>query len=105
LANSGCCPSLSREAEPLVSLGQELGMDVLRVRGDESFQQLSFLVGKYITNDLFVSYEDQLGTQDANEEAYSTITVEYEVARFLFLQFIKGDVKTTGFDAIIKIEH
>ncbi len=87
-------------------LGQELGVDVLQLRGDESFQQLSFMVGKYITNDLFVSYQDQLGTSyDPNESAFSTITVEYEVARFLFLQLIKGDTKSTGFDAIIKFER
>jgi translocation and assembly module TamB len=87
-------------------LGQELGVDVLQLRGDESFEQVSFLVGKYITNDLFISYQNQLGKQlETNEPVYSTITVEYEVARFLFLQLIKGDTKTTGFDAIIKIEH
>lgn len=86
-------------------LGQELGVDVLRVRGNQNFEELSFLVGKYITNDLFVSYEDELGGRnDSNQQAYSTITLEYEVARFLFLQLVKGDLKATGFDAIIKIQ-
>ncbi len=85
-------------------LGRELGVDVLQLRGNENFQQLSFLVGKYLTNDLFVSYQDQVGARDANEPVYS-LTLEYEVARFLFLQLIKGDTKSTGFDAIIKIER
>lgn len=87
-------------------LGQELGVDVLQLRGDESFEQVSLLVGKYITNDLFVSYQNQFGRQiDSNDPVYSTLTVEYEVARILFLQLIKGDLKSTGLDAIIKIER
>lgn len=92
-------------AEISKALGKTFNLDVLEVKAQQSWQQASFVVGKYITNDLFVSYQKEFGDPKSNEVAPELITLEYEVTPFLFLQLINGDDKQTGYDIIFKFER
>ena len=67
---------------------ESLNLDMLEIRTAQSTQQGSFRIGKYLTNDLFVSYEKTFGDPQSNETAPEIVTLEYQVTRFLFLELI-----------------
>jgi translocation and assembly module TamB len=85
-------------------IGQELNLDYLELKGKNNWQSATFVVGKYITNELFVSYEREFGNSDDNDIAPETITVEYEITRMIYLQLIEGNSKERGVDVIFKVE-
>jgi translocation and assembly module TamB len=59
-------------------------------------------VGKYITNDLFVSYEQRFGETDEKDISKYEVKLEYELFRFLFFQ-LNNSSSDSGFDVIIKL--
>lgn len=83
------------------SLAKGLDLDVIEFQSgqDLDLKQSSVLVGKYITNDLFLSYSRDFSSGDAQR-----VALEYEIAKFLFLQAAKSNEKDTGFDLIWKWE-
>ncbi len=80
------------------SLGRSLNLDVIEFQGTGDFSQTSVLVGKYITNDLFISFE-----QEPEGRVFS---LELELFKFLFLQAAHGgeENRKTGFDFIWKLD-
>ncbi|MCI0494690.1 translocation/assembly module TamB domain-containing protein [candidate division KSB1 bacterium] len=86
------------------TIGRTLNLDVIEVKGEENWQQATFVVGKYLTNDLFFRYQTEFGFRQTNELQPDEITLEYEINRRLFLQLTKGSEKTTGFDIVLKFE-
>ena len=86
------------------TIGKTLNLDVIEVKGEENWQQATFVVGKYLTNDLFLRYQKEFGFRQTNELQPDEITLEFEINRRLFLQLTKGSEKTTGFDIILKFE-
>ncbi|MBD3291228.1 hypothetical protein GF337_20675, partial [candidate division KSB1 bacterium] len=87
------------------TLGETLELDMIDLKSEENWQYATFIVGKYLTNDLFLSYKRQFGETETNEIVPDEITLEYEVTPRLFLQLIQGSEKTSGFDVIIKLER
>ena len=86
------------------TIGKTLNLDVIEVKGEENWQQATFVVGKYLTNDLFLRYQKEFGFRQTNELQPDEIILEYEINRRIFLQLTKGSEKTTGFDVILKFE-
>ena len=84
------------------ALQQQLNLDIIEFKGDQNWRQASVVIGKYITNDLFLSYERTLAFSRSTEVAPEKVSMEYEVTPWLFLQATKGDEKSTGFDIIWK---
>lgn len=83
-------------------LGDKLNVDYIEVRTDENFDKASVVVGKYITNDLFVSYEQRFGEIEDKSLATYEVELEYELFRFLF--FVLNNSSThSGFDVIVKL--
>ncbi|MCI0697662.1 translocation/assembly module TamB domain-containing protein [candidate division KSB1 bacterium] len=81
------------------SLGRGLNLDVIEFQGaGGDFSQTSVLVGKYITNDLFISFE-----QEPEGRVFS---LELELLKSLFLQAAHGgeENRKTGFDFIWKLD-
>ncbi|GEM_PF-2786143 len=78
---------------------------IIEFEGNKNWRESRFVVGKYITNDLFLSVEQDFSLNRSNELAPKQVFLEYEIARFLFLQAIRGDEKSTGFNLICKIER
>jgi len=87
------------------TLGKDLSIDMIEIKSRDNWQNATFVVGKYITSDLFVSYERDFGNSTADEFTPETIVVEYELTRKIFLQILEGNSKTKGFDFIFKIER
>jgi len=83
------------------TLAKSLNLDVIEFQSgeDQPLKDSRVLVGKYITNDLFLSYSRDFSSADAQK-----VSLEYEIAKFLFLQAAKSNEKDTGFDLIWKWE-
>lgn len=86
-------------------LGESLNLDVIEIRGDENWQSTTFVVGKYVTNDLFLSYKREFGDVQSDRSSLEVVTMEYELTRFLYLQLIQGNDVTSGADVIFKFER
>jgi translocation and assembly module TamB len=81
------------------SLARNLNLDVIEFQGGNELSESSVLVGKYLTDDLFLSYSRDFSAGNAQK-----VSLEYEIARYLFLQAATSNEKDTGFDLIWKWE-
>ena len=77
---------------------------MIEINATENCTSAAFVVGKYITNDLFVTYQRGFGETEGEEITPETITLEYELNRFIFLHLQSGSSKTSGLDVILKFE-
>ncbi len=86
------------------TIGNRLNLDMIEINATENWQSAAFVVGKYITNDLFVIYQRGFGEADGDEITPETITLEYELNRILFFRLQSGSSKDSGVDVILKFE-
>jgi len=86
------------------TIGQRFKLDMIEVNSTENWTSAAFVVGKYITNDLFVIYQRGFGETEDDEITPETITLEYELNKLLFFRLQGGSSKTSGFDVILKFE-
>ncbi|WP_163714698.1 translocation/assembly module TamB domain-containing protein [Mangrovibacterium lignilyticum] len=84
-------------------LGKNLNVDYIKINSEDDFDNGSLEVGKYITNDLFLSYEQQFGATSDHDLSRYEVKLEYEILRFLFLQ-LNNSTNDSGFDIIFKID-
>ena len=85
-------------------LGNKLNVDYIEINSSGTFDNATMEVGKYITNNLFVSYEQRIGQSNEDDLTNYVVKLEYEVFKFLFLQLNNSD-RDSGFDVIFKIER
>lgn len=86
------------------TLGSTFNLDMVEVKTGDDWESATFMVGKYITNNLFVTYQRGFGESEDESLTPQKITLEYEVTRNLFLRLTQGDVKDSGVDVILKFE-
>jgi autotransporter translocation and assembly factor TamB len=86
------------------TLGSTLKLDMIEIDAGDNWQNTTFMVGKYITNNLFVTYQKSFGQATDQEITPEVITLEYEIGRHISLRLIQGDVKESGVDIILKFE-
>ncbi|WP_372933534.1 translocation/assembly module TamB domain-containing protein [Mariniphaga sediminis] len=84
-------------------LGDKLDVDYIEVKSDGGFDNATVVVGKYLTNDLFVSYEQRFGETDEKNIAKYEVKLEYELFRFLFFE-LNNSSNDSGFDVILKFD-
>jgi translocation and assembly module TamB len=87
------------------TLGSKLGLDVVDISSQGSLASATMTVGKYLTNNLFMSYQRSVGQTQGQEATPEIVTLEYELNKYLFLQLLQGDEKTSGVDFIFKYQH
>jgi autotransporter translocation and assembly factor TamB len=85
------------------TLGNTLGLDVIDINSLGSLAATSMTVGKYLTTDLFMSYQRSFG--QGPDATPGNVTFEYELNRYLLLQLLQGDDRASGFDFIFKYQH
>lgn len=101
LAQTAAASLISSELTKL--LGKTLNVDYVEMKTGSSFNNATFVVGKYITNKLFVSYEQRIGNfKDENTAGYE-VKMEYELFRYLFFQLVSSPI-TNGADLIFKFD-
>lgn len=101
IATGTAASVLSSELTKL--LGKTFNVDYIEMRAGSSFENATFVVGKYLTNKLFVSYERRFGDFKDEKMAEYEVKLEYELFRFLFLQ-LAGSPINNGMDLIFKID-
>jgi autotransporter translocation and assembly factor TamB len=84
-------------------LGDKLAVDYIEVKSDGGFDNATVVVGKYITNDLFVSYEQRFGETHEKDMVKYEVKLEYELFRFLFFE-LNNSSRSSGFDVIFKFD-
>ena len=84
-------------------LGDKLNVDYFELKSNGNFDNATVVVGKYITNDLFVSYEQRFGGGNNEEIARYQVLMEYELFSFLFFQ-LNNSSSNSGFDVIFKFD-
>jgi translocation and assembly module TamB len=109
MAGSGGGTIAGNAAASLISsqisnfLGDKLNMDYLEIKSEGGFENATVVVGKYITNDIFVSYEQRFGEKNQEDDlATYEFKLEYELFKFLFLQLNNSSIDS-GFDVILKL--
>jgi translocation and assembly module TamB len=82
------------------SLGRSLNLDLIEFQSGDDIAKSSVLVGKYLTDNLFLSF-----SQEPEPEG-RVVSLEWELLKFLFLQAAHGGDKNrkTGFDLIWKLD-
>ena len=83
-------------------IGEKLNLDVIEFSGGDNWKQGSILVGKYLTNDLFLSYQKEFSLGQAKEIVPDKVAIEYEINKHFSVQATRGDEKATGFDVYWK---
>ncbi|WP_158871774.1 translocation/assembly module TamB domain-containing protein [Maribellus comscasis] len=101
LAGSAAMAVLSSQLTNL--LGNSLDVDYIEVKGNGDFDNATVVVGKYITNNLFVSYQQRFGETNEKDVGKYEVKLEYELFKFLFLQ-LNNSSTDSGFDVIFKLQ-
>jgi autotransporter translocation and assembly factor TamB len=84
------------------SVGDDLSLDVIEVNATDKWQNANFVVGKYITENIFVTYKREFGQNMDNNLNPETISMEYEIRRNFFFQMIQGNPQESGYDFLIR---
>jgi autotransporter translocation and assembly factor TamB len=86
------------------SFSDDLKLDVIEVNATDKWQGANFVVGKYITPDIFVTYKREFGQSVDNNLYPETISMEYEIRKNLFLQLIQGNPQDSGYDLLFRFD-
>jgi translocation and assembly module TamB len=86
------------------TIGNTFALDMVEVKAGDDWTSGAFMVGKYITNNLFVTYQRSFGEGEEESLTPQTITLEYEITRNISFRLTQGDVKDSGIDVILKFQ-
>jgi autotransporter translocation and assembly factor TamB len=101
LGNKAQSAALGAAAGKAASVvGEELGLDTVEVEVGEDPSESRVGTGKYLTQDLFLSYERQLG-----EEGGNTIGAEYSINDHLKLKGSGSDTGETALDLLWRWDY
>lgn len=84
-------------------LQNKLDVDYIEIKSGGGFDEATVVVGKYITNNLFVSYEQRFGETNEHTPKKYEVKLEYELFRFLFFELNNSTIDS-GFDVIFKFD-
>jgi len=87
------------------ALGSKLGLDVIDVTAQDDWRGAAVVIGKYLTPDLFMSYQRSFGSALNNDPEPELVTLEYQLTKIIYLQLTEGDAKESGFDVIFKLHR
>jgi autotransporter translocation and assembly factor TamB len=82
------------------TLGKELGLDTIEVTAGNQLGTGSVRVGRYVTQDIFLSYERDLSGKEGN-----TVGVEYSFNRRLKLKGSSSDQGETAIDLLWRTDY
>ncbi|MGB5989102.1 MAG: translocation/assembly module TamB domain-containing protein [Marinifilaceae bacterium] len=85
-------------------LAKSLGLDNIEISGEDNWESGSITFGKYLTNDLYMSYSQLFSMDSQNKELIPyRIIIEYHIMRSLLIQTTNEGNKS-GFDLIWKLK-
>jgi len=86
------------------ALGDKLDLDVIEIKAQGDLQSAAVVIGKYLTPDLFMSYQRSFGSVSDDDLEPEKVTLEYQLTRLFYLQLTEGDAEEAGFDVILKVQ-
>ena len=89
-------------------LAKPLGLDTVEVQTGDKVGSGRVSVGRYITQDIFLSYERQLGNSSENSVGRTSenkVGVEYSVNRHLKLKGSSSDRGDSALDILWRIDY
>ena len=102
LAKNLAANYLSAEISKLLS--KQLNLDYIDIKSEDQWQSASLIIGKYLTTNLFISYQKGVGVSGESNNLSETVKLEYQLSKFLFLQLM-GHSKYGGFDVLFKYQQ
>ncbi len=87
------------------AIGNRLNLDVIEIKAQGDLQSAAVVIGKYLTPDLFMSYQRSFGSASDDDLEPETVTLEYQLTRLIYLQLTEGDPEDAGFDVIFKLQR
>ncbi|PKN78220.1 MAG: hypothetical protein CVU48_08955 [Candidatus Cloacimonetes bacterium HGW-Cloacimonetes-1] len=84
------------------TIGKALNLDVIEFKGSDNWQNADIVVGKYITNNLFVSYQKEFNISSSSQLTTEKVTMEYEIFKNIIIQANQGDRSSSGYDIYFK---
>jgi translocation and assembly module TamB len=85
-------------------VGDQLGLDVVRVSGEDNWNKAVLTAGKYVTDELFVAYERGISQSGSSSVVFESARMEYYLMKFLYLHLIEATDKTSGIDVFLKFD-
>jgi autotransporter translocation and assembly factor TamB len=82
------------------TLGQSLGLDTIEITSGDQLGTGSVKVGRYVTQDIFLSYEREMGAEGNN-----TAGIEYSINRRLKLKGSSSDTGKTALDLLWRFDY
>jgi translocation and assembly module TamB len=82
------------------ALGNPLGLDTVEVETGEKLGTGKIGVGRYVTQDLFMTYEREVGGQGSNR-----VGAEYSINRHLKLKGSSSDTGEFAFDLLWRLDY
>lgn len=86
------------------AVGDDLTLDIIEVNAQDNWKGANFVVGKYITENIFLTYKREFGQSQDNNLYPETISMEYEIMKNFFFQMIQGDPRESGYDLLFKFD-
>ncbi|MBS3767319.1 MAG: translocation/assembly module TamB [Candidatus Cloacimonetes bacterium] len=93
---------LSTEITKLLS--KQLNLDYIEIKINDQWQSASFVFGKYISDNLFVSYQRGLSATDDANNLTEFVSLDYQLTKIIYLQ-LTGHYKYSGFDVIFQFQN
>lgn len=84
------------------SIQDELRLDIMEFREGKGWQDASVFVGKYLTNRLFLSFQQDFSLGRKSMLAREQLSLEYELKKQLSIQAISGSGYSTGLNLLWK---
>jgi autotransporter translocation and assembly factor TamB len=81
-------------------LGPSLSPDIIDINTGQGFSESSVSVGKYITEEVFVSFEQQFGTKQGSQ-----VKVEYDISKNFKLESTVDEEGNSGVDLIWNFQY
>lgn len=84
-------------------IAKSLGLDIIEVSGEDNWETGAVTFGKYITNDLYMSYSQLFSIDSENKQLVPyRLIIEYHIIRSLLLQ--ASNEGNNRFDLLWKIK-
>lgn len=87
------------------TVGETFSLDIIEINTSENLQSMAFTVGKYITKDIFITYQKGFGETSSTDYLPDQFTLEYEFVKNLVFRVQSGNSDKNGVDLILKFER
>jgi len=85
-------------------IAKSIGLDTIEISGEDNWETGAVTFGKYITNDLYMSYSQLFSIDSENKQLVPyRLIIEYHIIRSLLLQ-ASNEGNKSGFDLLWKIK-